>query len=240
MRSIARHKASAKGGRIGPRYGARPMSGNLRGNMIVGTTLAAFLGMLGLMTGADTIYAPHYPEKAGFDVAIPETPAPGEAAAAPKPIDWGVVLADAAAMPALLTKGEQLHKACVTCHTFESGGANGTGPNLYGVVGRQSGTHPGFAYSDPMKAHAKPWTYDELAAFIRSPSGYIRGTRMSFAGYRRQEDQTALIAYLRAQAASPAGLPAPLPVEEQPEPAATEDPAAGPAPANPPAAEAPH
>jgi cytochrome c len=204
---------------------------DLRGNMIIGATLAAFLGVLGLRTGADAVYETHYPEKSAFAIDLPDAPAAGEAAdAAPKPIDWGTVLADPANLAALVTKGEQLHKACVTCHTFEPGGANGTGPNLYGVVGRVSGTHPGFAYSDPMKAHAKPWTYDELAAFIAAPASYIRGTKMSFAGYRRQDDQVALVAYLRAQAASPAPLPAPLPAE-----APAEAPAAGADPATPPA-----
>jgi cytochrome c len=214
------------------------MSGNLRGNMIIGTTLAAFLGVLGLREGANALYDTHYPEKPGFAVEIPDAPAGGAGPAAPKPIDWGVLLADAAALPALVAKGEQLHKACVTCHTFEAGGAEGTGPNLYGVVGRVSGTHAGFAFSDAMKAHAKPWTYDELAAFIASPASHIRGTKMSFAGYRRQEDQVAIVAYLREQAASPAPLPAPLPVEAPVEPAATE-PAAEAAPAAPAPAEAP-
>jgi cytochrome c len=212
------------------------MSGNLRGNMIIGTTIAAFLGVLGLREGANALYDTHYPEKPGYAVDVPDAPAAGAGPAAPKPIDWGVVLADAAAAPALLAKGEQLHKACVTCHSFDAGGANGTGPGLYGVVGRAAGAYPGFAFSDAMKAHAKPWTYDELAAFIASPASYIRGTKMSFAGYRRQEDQIAIVAYLRAQAASPAPLPAPLPVEAPAEPAAAPDPAA--APAAP--AEAPH
>lgn len=202
------------------------MSGNLRGNMIIGATLASFLGILGLQQGADTLFATHYPEKSAYAIDVPDAPAGGGAAAAPKPIDWGTVLADPANLATLVTKGEQLHKACVTCHTFEAGGANGTGPNLYGVVGRVSGTHAGFAYSDPMKAHAKPWTYDELAHFIAAPASYIRGTKMSFAGYRRQDDQVALIAFLRAQAASPAPLPAPLPPEA---PAAPADPAAAPA-----------
>ena len=124
------------------------MSGNLRGNMIIGTVLASFLGVLGLQQLSGGVYHSNYPEKAGFTVDVPDAPAAGGALVAPKPIDWGVVLADAATLPALVTKGEQLHKACLTCHNFDSGGPNGTGPNLYGVVGRMSGSHPGFAYSE--------------------------------------------------------------------------------------------
>ncbi len=212
------------------------MSGNLRGNMILGTVLASCLGVLGLRTVSETAIEAHYPEKAGYEVVIPDAPAPGAADAAPKPIDWGVVLADATNLPAILTKGEQLHKACVACHSFEAGGANGTGPALYGVVGRMAGAHPGFQYSEAMAAHGKPWTLDELAAFIAAPATYIRGTKMSFAGYRKQEDQVAIVAFLRAQAASPAPLPAPLPVEAAPAEAAPADaPAEGAAPAEAPA-----
>ena len=191
------------------------MSDNLRGNMIIGTVLASFLGVLGLREAATNVYHPNYPEKPGYTVDIPETPPPGGAVAAPRPIDWGVALADAATLPALVAKGEQLHKACLTCHTFDAGGANGTGPNLYGVVGRVAGTHAGFAYSDPMKARAKPWTYDELFGFVGAPASYIRGTKMSFAGYRKPDDRVALIAFLRTLAPSPAALPAPLPAEAE-------------------------
>ncbi len=192
------------------------MSGNLRGNMIIGTVLASFLGVLGLREAATSVYHTNYPEKPGYAVDVPDAPAAGAVAEAPKPIDWGVVLADAATLPALVAKGEALHKACVSCHTFDSGGANGTGPNLYGIVGRVSGTHAGFAYSEPMKTHAKPWSFEELSSFIGAPASYISGTRMSFAGYRKPEDRIALIAYLRTLAASPAALPAPLPPEAAP------------------------
>lgn len=188
------------------------MSGNLRFNMIAGATLAAALGVIGLTTVGDSLYASHYPEKPGFAPEVVETPTGGEKAA-PKPIDWGRLFGDPANLTALVAQGEKVHAQCKTCHTFEAGGPNGTGPNLYEVVGRVSGTHAGFAYSDQMKAHAAPWTYDELSHFLNSPNGYIRGTKMAFAGVKKESDRVALIAYLRAQAGSPAAIPAPLPEE---------------------------
>lgn len=189
------------------------MSGNLRNNMIAGATLASVLGVMGLMTVGDGLYASHYPEKPGYAPEVSEGPTPAVEAAAPKPIDWGALLGDAAALPTLVAQGEKLHAQCVSCHTFEPGGANGTGPNLYNIVNRVSGTHAGFAYSGVMAAHAKPWTYDELSQFIASPNGYMRGTKMAYAGIRKESDRVALIAYLRSLAPSPAPLPAPLPVE---------------------------
>ena len=210
------------------------MSGNLRGNMIIGTVLASFLGMLGLRELASGVYITHYPEKPGYTIDVPDEPVGGGAPEAPKPIDWGAVLADATALPALMTKGEQEHKTCQTCHNFDAGGPNNTGPNLYGIVGRMSGTHPGFEYSDGMKAHNKPWTYDELSAFLTGPAAYIHGTKMSFAGYRKPEDRVAIIAFLRTLAPSPAPLPPPLPPEAAAPAAPAADGASAPA-ATPPA-----
>lgn len=207
------------------------MSGNLRNNMIAGATLASFLGLMGLMTVGDGLYASHYPEKPGFAPEVADGPTP-DAAAAPKPINWGLLLGDAAGLPALVAQGEKIHAQCKSCHTFEAGGAEGTGPNLYGVVGRVSGSHPGFAFSDAMKAHAAPWTYDELSHFLQSPNGYIRGTKMAFAGVRKESDRVALVAYLRSLAASPAAIPAPLVEEAAPAPAAAPE-GAAPAPAAP-------
>ena len=212
------------------------MSGNLRGNMIIGTVLASALGVLGLQELSSNVYVTHYPAKPGYTVDVPDEPVGGGAVEAPKPIDWGVVLADPATLPALVTKGEQLHKTCETCHKFDAGGPNSTGPNLYGVVGRMDGTHPGFEYSDAMKARAKPWTYDELSAFLTAPATYIRGTKMSFVGYRKPEDRIAVIAYLRTLAPNPAPLPPPLPPEAAaPAVAPAADGAAAPAAATPPA-----
>lgn len=218
------------------------MSGDLRGNMVIGTVLASALGVLALQQLAGGVYVTNYPDKPGYAVDAPAEPAGGAAAEAPKPIDWGVVLADASTLPALVAKGDQLHSTCKTCHNFDSGGPNMTGPNLYGVVGRMAGTHPGYAYSDAMKAHGKAWSYDELSSFLTSPANYIHGTKMSFAGYRKPEDRVAVIAFLRTLAPSPAPLPAPLPPEAAapaagaaPATAGAAAPAGAPAPATPPA-----
>ncbi|KAF0176288.1 MAG: cytochrome c family protein [Hyphomonadaceae bacterium] len=197
------------------------MSGNLRNNMIAGATLASILGVLGLGVVGDGLFASHYPEKPGYAPEVAEGPsAGGGEAAAPKPIDWGLLLGDAAALPGLVAQGEKITAQCKSCHTFDSGGANGTGPNLYGVVGRGAGTHAGFAYSEPMVAHAAPWSYDELSNFLKAPNSYVRGTKMAFAGVKKESDRVALIAYLRSLAPSPAAIPAPLPAEAPAEDAA--------------------
>lgn len=92
-------------------------------------------------------------------------------------------------------KGEKLFSKCKACHKLEDG-ANGTGPSLYGVVGRPVGTEAGFAYSDPVLAHGGDWTPEELNHWLENPKSYIPGNKMTFAGLKKIEDRANLIAYL--------------------------------------------
>jgi len=101
--------------------------------------------------------------------------------------------------PELVAAGEGLWRQCRSCHTVDQGGRNGTGPNLYGIVGHAAGASEGFRYSNPMQAAASEglvWTPEELDAFLADPRGYMRGTRMSFRGLRDEADRAAMIAYL--------------------------------------------
>ncbi len=101
--------------------------------------------------------------------------------------------------PVLVAAGEALWRQCRACHTVDEGGRNGTGPNLYGIVGHAVGAVEGFRYSNPMQAAASEglvWTPEELDAFLADPRSYMRGTRMSFRGLRDEADRAAMIAYL--------------------------------------------
>ncbi len=105
--------------------------------------------------------------------------------------------------------GETLAKRrCATCHTFNAGGNNKQGPNLWAVVGKEKAAVDGFRYSDAMSEKGGVWSYDNLNAFLADPDGFIDGTKMNFAGFRKVEDRAAVIAYMRQQADSPAPLPA--------------------------------
>jgi cytochrome c len=142
------------------------------------------------------------------------------------PPDWGTVLPVANAN---ISMGANVSKKCVSCHVFEKGGANGTGPALWGVLGRDAGSMPGFAYSEPMQAHGA-WNYDELDKFLAAPQQYIPGTKMSFVGLKKQDDRINLIAYLRTMTDSPPAIPAPNPAAAAAAVAAAPAPGAGPTP----------
>lgn len=97
------------------------------------------------------------------------------------------------------SEGESLYRRCAACHKLEEG-ANGVGPYLYGVVGRDIGSVEGFRYSNALKDHGGVWTADELNAFLENPKEYAPGNKMSFAGLRKEEDRAAVVSYLQSVA----------------------------------------
>jgi cytochrome c len=128
----------------------------------------------------------------------------GEAAAADVPPDWGTVLptADVAA-------GEAVFAKCKSCHNADQGGANGTGPNLWGVVGAGIAKRPdGFAYSPALAGKGGTWSWDNLFAWLKSPRDFAPGTKMTFAGLSKPEDRANVIAFLNTQSDAPLPLPA--------------------------------
>jgi len=104
-------------------------------------------------------------------------------------------------------KGEAIAGKCKTCHDLTKGGPNKIGPNLWGVVGRQAGSHEGFAYSDAVKGLGKPWDLASIDQFVYSPKDYAKGTKMSFPGLKKPEDRAALLRWLRDQSDTPVELP---------------------------------
>lgn len=121
--------------------------------------------------------------------------------AAPEPAQEEPVVQEAAVDPELLAKGEKAFKKCKACHQVGEGAKNKTGPLLNGIVGATAGQVEGFKYSKVMKAAAEDgliWSEAELGAFLAKPKAYMKGTKMSFAGLKKEADVDAVIAYLKS------------------------------------------
>jgi cytochrome c len=181
---------------------------DLRGNKIFAALLAPLLVLVVASVGSGMLFAVHppAPDKMGDKIAIQEA-APTETEAPDVPPDWGTVLktADVAA-------GATISQKCQSCHNFANGGPNQTGPNLWGVIGRKPGTHPGFSYSSAMVDFGNKigvWDYNHLYEFIHGPQAYLSGTKMGFVGLKQPQDRVNLIAWLRQQSSSPVAIPAP-------------------------------
>ncbi|WP_372571961.1 c-type cytochrome [Ruegeria jejuensis] len=96
-------------------------------------------------------------------------------------------------------KGEKVFRKCKACHAVGDGAENKVGPVLNGIVGRQVGTIDGFKYSDTLVALSEEgvvWSPEELDAFLTKPRDYAKGTKMSFAGLRKEDERVNVIAYL--------------------------------------------
>ena len=182
-------------------------------NAIAGAVLATVLGTMALGIAGTSLFHAAYPEHPGFapDISAFENGAAAGPTAPAGPPDFGRVFADSAQLSDLVARGGNLVGQCKSCHTFEDGEPNRIGPNLHDVFGRHSATHPGFEYSDGMKAHNVTWSYLTLNDFLTSPGTVVRGTKMTFAGLRQANDRMAVIAYLRSISPHQEPLPAPLP-----------------------------
>jgi cytochrome c len=165
-------------------------------NKIAGAFLLALLTTTVIGYAGNALIHPTKLEKNAFAIdtsAVAAAPAAGAA-----PADAGKTVAQ---------------RQCASCHSFDKGGRNAVGPNLWNVMAAQKGRNETFKYSQALQASAKQagddgkWTYENVNAFLANPKAYMNGTLMAYAGLRSAQDRANLIAYLRGQSDSPAPLP---------------------------------
>ncbi|GJE46872.1 c-type cytochrome [Methylobacterium soli] len=179
-------------------------------NKVAGAVLGTLLFALGSGFVAELIYHPKPAGNAGYELPEPQAEAAG-AAPAVKAEPIAVRLASAN-----LGKGEAGTKACHACHSFDKGGPNKVGPGLWDVVERKKAGHEGYDYSAAMKEKGGTWTYEDLDHFLESPKGYVKGTKMAFAGIASPQERANVVAYLHSLSDSPKPLPAAEKAEAKP------------------------
>jgi cytochrome c len=173
-------------------------------NTIIAAVLMVALLVIGLGKIADGIFYVKKPKNPAYQVEIESqlTSITSQADEAIEQIDIATIMAlgDAAS-------GEKIFKKCAACHSINKGGKNKIGPALYNVVGRAVGGVDDYKYSKTLASYGKEWTFEELNGFLTKPSSYLKGTKMSYAGLRKEKDRASIIKYLNQNSDSPKLLP---------------------------------
>ena len=172
-------------------------------NKIVGAILMVALLVIGIGKLSDVIFHVEKPETPGYAVEIEQV---SSAASATNTVEEKV---DIAALMAMgdIASGEKIFKKCAACHSIIKGGKNAIGPALYNVVGRKVGSVEDYKYSKALAAYEKEWTLEELNGYLTKPAKWIKGTKMAFAGLRKEADRASVIKYLNENSDSPVPLP---------------------------------
>ena len=175
-------------------------------NKIVASILLIALLFIGIGKISDLIF---YVDKPKTDVYKVELPDSGTVNQISESKSETVEQVDIAALLSLgdLAHGEKVFKKCSACHVVEKGGPNKIGPALYGVLGRNVGTVEDYKYSQALSDYGKEWTFEEMNAYLIKPQAYIKGTKMAFAGLRKEKDRASVILYMNSKSSSPKPLP---------------------------------
>jgi cytochrome c len=174
-------------------------------NKIAGAILAAMI--LAMVSGlvANMLVSPRKLEKPAYAVAGGEATAEATTSSAPAgPEPIAPLIADAN-----VKAGEEKSKLCVTCHSFNKGGPNKIGPNLYGIVGDEiAHDRGGFSFSEALteKGKGQTWTLENLNHWLWKPQSFAHGTKMTFIGLPKAQDRVNVVAYLNSMSDNPKPL----------------------------------
>ena len=173
-------------------------------NKIIAAILMVALLVIGLNKIADRVFHVERPKKPGYKVEIETklTSISSETTNTIKKIDIVAIMANGD-----VNSGKKIFRKCAACHSVVKNGGNKIGPALYNVVGRTVGGLSDYKYSKALATYGKKWTFEELNGVLTKPSTYLKGTKMSYAGLRKETDRASVIKYLNQNGDSPKQLP---------------------------------
>ena len=174
-------------------------------NKLIAAILLTVLIIIGIGKFADILFHVDKPKESAYKVEGLEAVATSENSAQVKTQEK-VDIAQLLAMGDL-NHGQKVFKKCSACHMIASDGKNMIGPNLWGVIGRKAGVIGDYKYSKAMIAYGKEWTFEEMNSYLIKPQAYIKGTKMAFAGLRKEKDRASVIKYLNQNSDNPLPLP---------------------------------
>ena len=174
-------------------------------NKIIGAILLVALLVIGIGKVSNLVFKINKPEKSNYKVELDVETA--ETKADEEPVQREIVDIAALLSTGDLAHGEKVFKKCSACHSIKSGGGNKIGPALYNVVGRKVGVLDDYKYSKALAEYNKNWSFEELNGFLLKPKDWIKGTKMAYAGLRKEKDRASVILYLNKYSDSPLPLP---------------------------------
>ena len=173
-------------------------------NKIIAAILMVALLIIGIGKISDVVFHVEKPKTPGYAVDVEQTitASTTNSETVEEKIDITALLAMGD-----LAIGEKVFKKCAACHSIVKGGKNNIGPALYNVVGRQIGIVNDYKYSKALSGYGKEWTFEELNGYLIKPAKWIKGTKMAFAGLRKEKDRASVILYLNQNSDNPLPLP---------------------------------
>ncbi len=173
-------------------------------NKIIAAVLMVALLIIGIGKISNIIFYVEKPKTPGYAIEVEKV-----ASISGTEVEVADEKVDIAALMAMgdVTSGEKIFKKCAACHSIVKDGKNKIGPALYNVVGRQVGGVSDYKYSKALAGYEKSWTFEELNGFLLKPAKWIKGTKMAYAGLRKEEDRASIIKYLNQNSDSPQPLP---------------------------------
>ena len=174
-------------------------------NKILAAILMVALIIIGIGKLTNLIFYVEKPETPGYAVKVEQT----VVASTQSDPATNDVKTDIAALMAMgdLATGEKVFKKCAACHSIAKGGKNAIGPALYNVVSRKVGSIDDYKYSKALSGYEKEWTFEELNGYLIKPAKWIKGTKMAFAGLRKEKDRASVILFLNQYSDNPLPLP---------------------------------
>ncbi len=173
-------------------------------NKIIAAVLLIALIVIGIGKISDIAFKVDKPEKSAYKVDVEEENS--VASSTTKIVAEKVDIAELLALGDI-SHGEKVFKKCSACHVVEKGGANKIGPALYGVLGRKVAAIDDYKYSQALAEYSKEWTFEEMNGYLKKPQSYIKGTKMAFAGLRKEKDRASVILYLNQNSDNPLPIP---------------------------------
>ncbi|MDC3257521.1 cytochrome c family protein [Candidatus Pelagibacter sp.] len=173
-------------------------------NKIIAAVLLVALLVIGISKISNVIFYVEKPEKPGYAVEIEQVSSASSSST--EKVEEEINITMLMAMGDIAS-GEKIFKKCAACHSIVKDGKNKIGPALWNVVNRKVGGVSDYKYSKALADYDKEWNFEELNGFLIKPAKWIKGTKMAYAGLRKEKDRASIIKYLNQNSDSPVPLP---------------------------------